>query len=221
MKKKKNNWTTPCADDTSSRTKKYAQGGTPLSLQVQWATPSLSMLAGYSELMNCRSGREGYGHVGNHLLRQCVDMENKKSEGDMNWPTPNASDADGGGMRKDGTPAGKQLDLRRFIQMKPDSWRTPAASDGEGGIKTKESIDGDPAPKIKLRDHVNHNISDTSKQKLNPNWVEQLMGLPPKWTQLSDAEPGDNRIDRLRLLGNGVMPQTAEKAFRTLLERIK
>ena len=28
------------------------------------------------------------------------------------------------------------------------------------------------------------------------------------------------RVDRLRLCGNGVVPQTAEKAFRTLLERI-
>jgi hypothetical protein len=35
-----------------------------------WATPSNSMTAGRSEQMNCRAGREGYGHVGNHLLRQ-------------------------------------------------------------------------------------------------------------------------------------------------------
>jgi DNA (cytosine-5)-methyltransferase 1 len=30
----------------------------------------------------------------------------------------------------------------------------------------------------------------------------------------------DNRIDELRLLGNGVIPSTVEKAFRTLLERV-
>ena len=57
--------------------------------------------------------------------------------------------------------------------------------------------------------------------KLNPDWVESLQGVPKGWTQLSNALPGENRIDRLRLLGNGVVPATAEKAFITLLSRIK
>jgi len=51
--------------------------------------------------------------------------------------------------------------------------------------------------------------------KLNPNWVEQLMGLPVGWT-------GDGpRADRLRLLGNGVVPHTAAKAWVVLNERFR
>jgi hypothetical protein len=34
-------WPTPVASDTSSRTKPYAQGGTPLSLAVKWPTPTV------------------------------------------------------------------------------------------------------------------------------------------------------------------------------------
>ena len=30
----------------------------------------------------------------------------------------------------------------------------------------------------------------------------------------------DNRTDELRLLGNGVVPATAEKAFRTLMQKL-
>jgi hypothetical protein len=30
----------------------------------------------------------------------------------------------------------------------------------------------------------------------------------------------DNRTDELRLLGNGVVPATAEKAFRTLMQQL-
>ena len=60
----------------------------------------------------------------------------------------------------------------------------------------------------------------TINGKLNADWVEQLMGLPVGWTQLEGGGPEDNRIDRLRLLGNGVVPATAEKAFRTLYNEI-
>jgi hypothetical protein len=31
---------------------------------------------------------------------------------------------------------------------------------------------------------------------------------------------GDNRTDELRLLGNGVVPATAERAFLTLMSRL-
>ena len=55
--------------------------------------------------------------------------------------------------------------------------------------------------------------------KLNPSWVEQLQGLPVGWTALS-YQPTENRIDRLRLLGNGVVPQTVEKAFRMLTSEL-
>jgi len=60
----------------------------------------------------------------------------------------------------------------------------------------------------------------TINGKLNANWVESLMNLPVGWTQLDGGGLEDNRIDRLRLLGNGVVPATAEKAFRTLYNEI-
>ena len=34
------------------------------------------------------------------------------------------------------------------------------------------------------------------------------------------VDPITNRVDRLRLLGNGVVPETAERAIRILLERL-
>jgi hypothetical protein len=54
--------------------------------------------------------------------------------------------------------------------------------------------------------------------RLNPDWVCTLMGLPVGWVSVNDE--GKNRIDELRLLGNGCVPQTVEVAFRTLLKTL-
>jgi len=40
------------------------------------------------------------------------------------------------------------------------------------------------------------------------------MGVPQGWVKCGDG----NRTDELRALGNGVVPSTAENAFRTLMK---
>ena len=77
---------------------------------------------------------------------------------------------------------------------------------------------------------------------LNPHWVELLMGVPLNWTALEPQSvdlvvdlagtaewemgvarvtPGTpDRVDRIRLLGNGVVPQTAAKAWQVLDEEL-
>jgi hypothetical protein len=98
------------------------------------------------------------------------------------------------------------------------------------------------------RHRLGEQIQHGTTGKLNPRWVETLMGLPVGWTMPSCSQPivdpanavmmssatsaedttqtvhvlgqtavmTDSRIDELRLLGNGVVPATAERAFRTL-----
>lgn len=52
--------------------------------------------------------------------------------------------------------------------------------------------------------------------RLAPEFVEWMMGLRPGWVT---AVPGLSRVQQLKALGNGVVPQQAAYAFRVLLDR--
>lgn len=95
--------------------------------------------------------------------------------------------------------------------LSEQDWRTPGASDGEGGVmEMREGCAG----KYKLRDHVaamqqekgvnlhkpvqsqvlheNEKVMGPmppSAMKLNPRWVETLMGLPVGWVMPSCVSP--------------------------------
>ena len=95
-----------------------------------------------------------------------------------------------------------------------------------------------------LGDAVQHLEGKTYKEtgSLNPYWVEALMGLPQGWTAFDGMETEvqgtwadnsweegiprvikdcHNRIDRIRMCGNGVVPQTAALAWKVLSERLE
>lgn len=84
-------------------------------------------------------------------------------------------------------------------------------------------------------------LQQDMKMSLNPYWAEALMGLPQGWTALDGTETEmqgtwedssweediprviencPNRIDRIRLCGNGVVPQTVALAWQVLDQRM-
>lgn len=156
-----------------------------------------------------------YGQVGlsNHpaIVGEPDRAKLEKSRNKSNWPTPIANDAKGGKYQySQGDHNKKVLKLCGAVeehsapQSKVESqnksnWPTPRSRDwkGEGNavmrkdgrhrLDTLEAVarfgrhDQDP-----LRSHSRSRTSSTTKKgKLNANWVEQLLGLPKNWTQLS------------------------------------
>jgi len=178
------NWPTPTQDSATERTKKYAQGGKPLTVAVQeaakdnWPTPTA---AEGSKI----GGQANYGQVGlsNHpsIVGSVTREKGIKSGKEKNWATPKARDHLGAVNPN-------------FLTRKDGRHRMDA-----------------------LPEQTKYDETNISKVgKLNPSWVEQLMGLPVQWSML--PEPTSvHRVSRLMLLGNGVVPQQAELAFRTLL----
>jgi DNA (cytosine-5)-methyltransferase 1 len=51
--------------------------------------------------------------------------------------------------------------------------------------------------------------------KLNPKFVEYMMGLPEGWV----TDQGLSRANQLKMLGNGVVPQQAKYALEILWDK--
>ena len=126
VKKSEGLWPTATTDMTTMRKKRYAQGGTPLTLAVsqQWPTPT----------------------------RNSAFQENHKySQG--------------------GTPL-------TLAVSQAQTWLTPLASDGN---KSPSGI-------LSLQIERGGVRGPMPQQRLNPEWVECLMGYPPGWTDINGQQ---------------------------------
>ena len=139
-----------------------------------------------------------------------------RGNGSLSWPTASVSDPEGGSQadRVEWTAKGAKLrkkgkpnvtygaKLRDAVESyKQKNWPTPASRDHKG-TNSIEHIMGNTASKrghmgqlpnaiLKdgLADQENPNTTGKNQgQHLNPNWVEQLMGLPVGWTDLGSWE---------------------------------
>lgn len=168
---------------------------------VMWPTAAARDWKDTPGMSTTRPDRKGHGRI--DQLPRAVFADGQLSEVNPNtngknlesWTTPVADDT---GFRKQKySQGGSALSLQ--------AWSTPEAQNNKGYHNQKDGTQV-----LKLG-------SQAGTGKLNPNWVEQLQGLPVGWAKFTD---GDNRVDRLRLLGNGVVPQTAEKAFIVLSQKL-
>ena len=181
--------------------------------------------------------------------KEAAAKENERTKGGVRlsgavlleqWPTPTARDYKGasgkGRQERKGNPADT---LPNAVKM----WPTPAARDYKGANGYQATLDkiasGQRAQMGQLPNAVM--IENKGSGHLNPDWVEKLMGVPVGWTSLTGtnnevidgwdsasweagiprvSENTENRVDRIRALGNGVVPQTAAKAWTVLDKEI-
>ena len=206
----------------------------------------------------------------NKLVQDIREKESTSSERGQkvsSWATPNTMDylppksveairKQQEGHRKGRT---RPSNLREQVDAKTMSmYPTPRTSDGEGGRVKTIKVDGtwrsvrkksNQLFGAKLRDAIETEAQealpeefDNYNYRLNPDWVEKLMGLPRGYTSLDwdgkafvgsweddsweevprviPADESENRIDRIRMLGNGICPQTAALAWRTLNNKL-
>lgn len=97
-----------------------------------------------------------------------------------------------------------QRQLARGSDSRATDWGkyTPA-------IRRWESVLGRPAPEP--------TVERNDKRRLNPQFVEWMMGLPDGWV----TGHGLSAAQELKMLGNGVVPQQAHAAITQLMQRVQ
>lgn len=116
-------------------------------------------------------------------------------------PTPNASDSTGGGMHPDRR-VGHSHQLIDYALI----YDTPNWNKYEPAIRRWESLTR-PAP-YPAEPNSKGNL------RLNAAFSEWMMGWPKGWVTEVD---GITRNQQLKIIGNGVVPQQAAAAIRSLL----
>ena len=98
-----------------------------------------------------------------------------------------------------------------------DAWRI---GDGDGADAPDEGRWGKYAPAVARWERILGRPAPIPAidRKLNPVFVEWLMGLPAGWVT---GVAGVSRSQQLKILGNGVVPQQAAVAFRLLAGRVE
>jgi hypothetical protein len=145
-----------------------------LDQQVKnWPTPEASQGGRHGGSFSQNSWKKEDGTPKQPSLAQATIMDQQVK----NWATPDASD-----RRSDKS---RQVGLSN--QMKSETWPTPASSGVTGGPTGLAGGAGN-------REKLASMLPDAEARamgcgKLNPRWVETLMGLPVGWTMPSCKSP--------------------------------
>lgn len=122
------------------------------------------------------------------------------------------------------TGSGELGDIQRSI-LPQDGWQETsdglvASSEGMGNATSEGSQERPPRPHDSPIQATQRGSGSEGNRQTEPPMGRDADGLADRVDYAELYTTCDNRTDELRLLGNGVVPATAERAFRTLLEEL-
>ena len=146
--------------------------GSRPELSVDWRTPQANEAGAKVETLYTKDGHPA--KPGQRAYRKTPDGRmvlqsqtiNQQVEMVQNWATPRANKTEGY----------SSPEFRPTLHQQAQSWATPRAEMDSGAHNGKP-------------DTLHSQMKVTTNGKLNPRWVETLMGLPVGWTMPSCASP--------------------------------
>jgi len=166
-------WPTATQDSVSQRSKRYAQGGMPLSAEVvDWPSPTAHD--------GRRPGAELTSTQGANLKREAIE-----------WQSPDT----GGGGR---TTKGSQRQAESGLGNQSEMWLTPSANEDASGrpgrimqpmlSQQSRTMMGEPslqALKTESDGPTSSSDGPNLRRRLNPLFVAWLMGMETDWLDLT------------------------------------
>ncbi len=159
--------------------------GSRQGLSVDWRTPQANEAGAKVETLFTKDGspampgQRAYRKTPSGKLVLQSQTINQQVEMVENWATPQAHDAQGPKTPEQiAVMRAKGHGVKNLNEMV--SWATPQAKDHKSGHRD---------PTIVQYKQLNVEVEARATGKLNPRWVETLMGLPIGWTMPSCASP--------------------------------
>jgi hypothetical protein len=156
-------------------------------------------IGGDSQASKCLSAMARRGEMSGLAAPESPSTHGSRPE---SWQTPDVGSVSGGRSSR-----GQSAPEKASLEKQAKAWATPRAEHDSGGHRgTKDTLHsqmkawGTPRTGIKAETHYSydrgkHNIEEQAGAsipgggKLNPRWVETLMGLPVGWTMPSCQSP--------------------------------
>jgi len=160
------------------------------STSLAWPTASVAGCVEGGVAKNVEMTSSGFKATRENGTSYGAKLRDSVIHHEENWPTASARDwKDTAGMstERDGKALGRVDQLPRAVYHH-DGLQDQANPNTSG--KSRESW---PTPRETMSRDATHdrgkgNLGEVAQGKLNPNWVEQLMGLPVGWTDLGSWE---------------------------------
>ena len=159
--------------------------GSRQGLSVDWRTPQANEAGAKVETLFTKDGspampgQRAYRKTPSGKLVLQSQTINQQVEMVENWATPQAHDAQGPKTPEQiAVMRAKGHGVKNLNEMV--SWATPQAKDHKSGHRD---------PTIVQYKQLNVEVEARATGKLNPRWVETLMGLPIGWSMPSCASP--------------------------------
>ena len=189
-------WGTPAANDANKSLMSEInskQGGLTKSVAKNWPTASVAGCVEGGVAKNVEMNEKGFSATRENGTKYGAKLRDAVIHHEKNWSTPTTMDSANIQAKRKNHPGGGQKpplcqEVKNFPTPTARDWKDTAGSKRGRDLSLPKMLFGCTNDGPQDQTKSNTNGKPPVSLKLNPDWVEQLMGLPVGWTDCDFSE---------------------------------